>query len=215
MPNSPIGYYGRGWPGVYWWGRWALALAKGLCVSNDFAGARPRATLFGDRACYMLQCQGCCQSSTRSYSFYSFFLIHIHSTSSSFSPVQTHSYPFKLTHTHSYSFKLHSYFSLMFTHTHSYSLKMFTITASPRHARTQSVSHARAHSRSHSLAHSGSACEVVVGAVWGLLPGYICFLIIDSYSSNRCPSSFCESQPTTYGNYLVEWWSKNRTRREG
>ena len=51
-----VGCCGRGWPGVYWRGR-ALALAKGLCVSNDFAGAR--ATLFGDRACYMLQCQGC------------------------------------------------------------------------------------------------------------------------------------------------------------
>ena len=80
-----------------------------------------------------------------------------HSSSFIFIQLHLHSFPFKLTHTHSNSLIL---------------IQTFTITASPRHARTQSVSHARTHSRSHSLTHSGSACEVVVGAVWGLLPGY-------------------------------------------
>ena len=79
---------------------------------------------------------------------YSFNFIFIHSRSNSLIPIQTHSY----------SFKLHSYFSLMFTHTHSYSLKMFTITASPRHARTQSVSHARTHAFALSLTHPLRQC---------------------------------------------------------
>ena len=130
---------------------------------------------------------------------YSFNFIFIHSRSNSLIPIQTHSYSLILIQT---SF-------LLLTHVHSHSL-LFTKNVYHHcltQARTYSVSQSRTHARIRALTHSPTQA-VRAKLLWALF-GVSCrdmfFKIIDSYSSNRCPSSLCERQPTTYGNYLVEW----------
>ena len=120
---------------------------------------------------------------------YSFNFIFIHSRSNSLIPIQT-------------SF-------LLLTHVHSHSL-LFTKNVYHHcftQARTYSVSQSRTHARIRALTHSPTQAvrAKLLWALFGVSCRDIFLKRIDSYSSNRCPSSLCESQPTTYGNYLVKW----------
>ena len=132
-----------------------------------------------------------------------------HSSSFIFIQLHLHSFPFKLTHTHSNSLILIQTSFLLLTHVHSHSL-LFTKNVYHHcftQARTYSVSQSRTHARIRALTHSPTQAvrAKLLWALFGVSCRDIFFKRIDSYSSNRCPSSLCESQPTTYGNYLVEW----------